>query len=180
MKVLGCLEQVVAQAEFAQIIGVSEARVSQLVSEGWITRGETAHEWLLSYCERLRDVAAGRASADSGGLDLVQERARLARAQTEGVEIKNAAMRGEYARIVLLAEVLASASQSVVERFDQLPGMLKKACPNLPDDVREQIMAVLAEARNEWVRSTTELVTRQVESVPDDDTDVDSVADLDA
>ena len=81
MKVIPLLEQAIAQAEFAQMIGVSEARVSQLLSEGVLARGETALEWNVAYCERLRDQAAGRLGAEVGGLDLVQERAALAREQ---------------------------------------------------------------------------------------------------
>ena len=82
MKVIPCLYAPISQAEFAALIGVSEARVSQLVSEGVIVRGDSGHEWLLAYCERLRDQAAGRASAGLGGLDLVQERAALAWAES--------------------------------------------------------------------------------------------------
>ena len=80
MKVVPLLDQPISQAEFAALIGVSEARVSQLFTEGMLTRGGTAHEQLLAYCERLRDQAAGRMGSDAGGLDLVQERAALARA----------------------------------------------------------------------------------------------------
>ena len=163
MKASDLLERQGSQAEFAELIGVSEARVSQLVSEGMIERGTTLRTQLRAYCAWLREVAAGRASAEVGGLDLVQERAALAREQRLGIEIKNATLRGDYAPIALLSEVLATASQSVVERFEQLPGMLKKACPDLPDAAREQVMVVLAGARNEWVRATGELSARRVE-----------------
>jgi phage terminase Nu1 subunit (DNA packaging protein) len=101
--------------------------------------------------------------SDIGGLDLVQERAALAKTQREGIEIKNAVARGEYAPISLLSEVLATASQSVVERFEQLPSQLKKNCPELPDAARDQIMTLLAAARNEWVRATSALVVAKSE-----------------
>lgn len=127
------MRQAISQAEFGAWVGVSEARVSQFMAEGVLTRGESGHEWLIAYCERMRDMAAGRASSELGGLDLVQERAALAREQRLGIAIKNAVARGEYAPISLLAEVLATASQSVSERFEQLPGLLRKGCPELPD-----------------------------------------------
>jgi len=98
-----------------------------------------------------------------------KERAALTREQRLGVEIKNAVLRGEFAPITLLAEVLGVASQSVVERFEQLPGLLKKACPDLPDAAREQVMTALAGARNEWVRATESLVVVKLESTPDDE-----------
>lgn len=146
------------------MIGVSEARVSQLVSEGVITRGESAAEWLIAYCERLRDQAAGRLG-ESMGLDLVQERAALAREQREGQAIKNAVARKEYAPVGLLADVLGMASSAVVDRFDQLEGALKKACPDLPDEAKTTVQQVIAAARNEWVRSTAQLVAESLDAM---------------
>lgn len=158
MKVVPVLQQPIAQAEFAELVGVSEARVSQLISEGVIARGDTAHGWLVGYCERLRDQAAGR-MGETMGLDLVQERAALAREQREGQAIKNAVARKEYAPVGLLADVLGMAASAVVDRFDQLEGQLRKACPDLPDEAKITVQQVIAAARNEWIRSTATLVT---------------------
>ena len=163
MKVVEALDVGITQAEFALLIGVSEAKVSQLVAEGVIERGHTAHAWLLAYCERLREVAAGRASGEAGGLDLVQERAALARSQREAQEIKNAVARGEYASIGLLADVLAMASSAVVDRFEQLEGALKKACPDLPEEAKATIQQVIANARNEWIRATEKLIAAELD-----------------
>jgi phage terminase Nu1 subunit (DNA packaging protein) len=165
------LERQGSQQELAELIGVSEARVSQIVGEGIVERGATLRAQLLAYCAWVREVAAGRGSAEIGGLDLVQERAALAREQRMGIEIKNAVLRGEFAPISVLAEVLATASQSIVERFDQLPGLLKKSCPDLPDAAREQVMTALAAARNEWVRATEALVSTKAQAEQHDDAD---------
>jgi phage terminase Nu1 subunit (DNA packaging protein) len=165
VKVIPVLDQQIAQAEFAQMIGVSEARVSQLVSEGVIVRGDTAQEWLAAYCERLRDQAAGRMGNEAGGLDLVQERAALAREQREGQAIKNAVARKEYAPVGLLADVLGQAASAVVDRFDQLEGTLRKACPELPDEAKTAVLQVIASARNEWIRSTERLVGDSVDAM---------------
>ncbi|QGW82940.1 hypothetical protein [Variovorax paradoxus] len=159
----------ITQAEFAVLIGVSEAKVSQLIGEGVIERGQTAHAWLLAYCERLREVAAGRASIEDGGLDLVQERARLARSQREAQDIKNAVARGEFAPIGLLADVLGMASSAVVDRFEQLEGALRKACPDLPDEAKATVQQVIANARNEWIRATGKLVVAELEGMASDD-----------
>ena len=175
MKVAPVLDQQISQAEFAQMIGVSEARVSQLVSEGIIVRGDTAHEWLIGYCERLRDQAAGRAGSETGGLDLVQERAALARSQRIAQDLKNDIARGEYAPIGLLADVLATASAAVVDRFEQLEGALRKACPDLPDAARSTVMTVIASARNEWIRSTAQLVDRSLDDLLAEQADDDQV-----
>ena len=175
MKVLPYLDAPISQAEFAQIVGVSEARVSQLVSEGVIVRGDTGHSWLLGYCERLRDQAAGRASSETGGLDLVQERAALAREQRLAQALKNAVARGEYAPIGALADVLGMASSAVVDRMDQFEGLLRKACPDLPEEARTIVLAVMASARNEWIRSTAKLVEDRLTSMQADAADIDEL-----
>ncbi len=171
MKILPYLAAPISQAEFAQIVGISEARVSTLISEGVLTKGDNAHGWLLGYCERLRDMAAGRASV--GGLDLVQERAALARSQREAQELKNAVARGEFAPIGLLADVLGQAASAVVDRMDQVEGDLRKACPDLPEDARVVVLRTLANARNEWIRSTAKLVSDQVDGMTEDQEDAD-------
>lgn len=163
------MQQAITQAEFAAMVGLSEAKVSQLFSENVLNRGATAHDLLRTYCNRLREVAAGRASSEIGGLDLVQERAALAREQRIGHALKNATTRGTYAPVSLLAQVLATASQSVVERFEQLPGALRKACPELGEAAYTQIETVVSGARNEWVAKTARLVVEQLEATEEPD-----------
>lgn len=159
------------QAVVADIVGVTQQNISSLQGEGKLPAFGSTGQMVHAYCQRLRDQAAGRLGAEIGGLDLVQERAALAREQRLGIEIKNAVARGEFAPISLLSEVLATASQSVVERFEQLPSLLKKSCPDLPDSAREQVMTLIAAARNEWVRSTEALVLAKAD---DADTDTDT------
>lgn len=169
MKVTPYLDAPISQAEFAEIIGVSEARVSQLISDGVIARGDTAGGWLIAYCERLRDQAAGRVGADGmGGLDLVQERAALAREQRIAQAMKNKVASGEFAPIGILADVLGQAASGVVDRMDQVEGDLRKACPDLPEDARVVVLRVLANARNEWLRSTSKLVADEVDELAEE------------
>lgn len=163
------LSVTMVHAALADLVGVTRQAISAAVAEGKIPEGLTLRDSLLAYCHRLREQAAGRMGDEVGGLDLSQERAALAREMRHGHEIKNAVARGTYADIQLLAEVLAAASQSVVERFEQLPGMLKKACPDLPDAAREQVMVAIAAARNEWVRTTEKLVAQKIIGTEDDD-----------
>lgn len=174
MKILPVLDQPVSQAEFAAMIGVSEARASQLVSEGVISRGDTAHGWLVAYCERLRVQAAGRLGEGAGGLDLVQERAALAREQRIGQAIKNGVARKEYGPVGLLADVLGTAASAVVDRFDHLEGVLAKSCPDLPEEAKTAVLTVIADARNEWIRSTAKLVDDAVDAMlaADEDDDM--------
>ena len=164
-----------SQSEFGALIGVSQQAVSEMVLEGTLLAGAAADQWLLSYCHRLREQAAGR--MESGALSLSQERAALAREQRLGIEIKNGVLRGEFASVALLAEVLATASQAVAERFEQLPGTLKKTCPDITEPQLMQIQSVIAATRNEWVRSTSDLVVRKLETTDDEDPAVLSLED---
>lgn len=155
------LSRPINEAAFGELVGISQQAVSEFLEAVSLAPGVSASEMLAAYCDRLREQAAGRLG-DTDGLDLVQERAALARAQREGHEIKNAVARGEYASINLMAQTLAMASQAVVERFEQLPGTLKKSCPHLDDATREQIMGVLAHARNEWVSHAERLIAEHL------------------
>ena len=148
----------VTQSDVAMVVGVSQQAISALVTEGKLQTAGTLGEVLQAYCQRLRLQAAGRMGDEVGGLDLVQERAALAREQREGQAIKNAAARKEFAPVGLLADVLGMAASAVVDRFDQLEGALRKACPDLPDEAKTTVQQVIANARNEWLRGTAALV----------------------
>ena len=162
------IDQPCRQADFGALVGVSQQAVSDLVSRGVLEDGAPAGQWLLAYCHRLREQAAGRLGSETGGLDLAQERAALAREQRKGIEIKNAVLRGQYASIQLLAEVLATASQAVAQRFDHLPGLVRKSCPDLPAEAIDQVMVTIAKARNEWADATVALVAATVSTTDDE------------
>lgn len=166
------LQSRATQAQVAMVVGVSQQAISAMVSEGKLAcDGALLGDVVAAYCERLRDQAAGRLGDGVGGLDLVQERAALAREQRLSQAMKNAVARGEYAPIGALADVLGMASSAVVDRIDQLDGALRKACPDLPEDVRSTVLQVIASARNEWIRSTAKLITTEVQGMVDDDLD---------
>ena len=163
MKVLPHLDAPISQAEFALIVGVSEARVSQLVSDGVLIKGESARQWLAAYCERLRGQAAARTG--QGGADLVLERALLTRSQREAQDLKNAVNRKEFAPVGILADVLGAASSAVVDRMDQVEGQLRKACPHLPVEAVSTVKRVMGDVRNEWIRVTAKLVSDHVDAL---------------
>jgi phage terminase Nu1 subunit (DNA packaging protein) len=169
-----------SQAVFAGLVGLTQPTVSRLQADGVIQEGATLGAWLLAYCDRLREQAAGRLGSEVGGLDLVQERAALARSQREAQEMRNAVARGEYAPIDVLSDVLALASSSVADRFDQIEGALRKALPDVDDIVMTTVLAVVTSARNEWVRATSRLVDAAVDDMADqdDDPDADEALDL--
>lgn len=168
------------QSVVAAAVGVSKQAISALVTDGALPPCATNGELLLAYCERLRQQAAGRLGGEVGGLDLVQERAALAREQRIAQELKNAVARGEFAPIGLLADVLGQAASSVVDRFDQLEGALRKSCPEISDDVMLVVLGVVAAARNEWLRSTARLVDASIDTLQADTEEGDAADALDA
>lgn len=144
-----------SQSEFGELVGISQQAVSDLAVRGVLSVEAPLGKWLIEYCSHLREMAAGRAT--DGTIDLPTERALLARAQREGQEIKNEVARGTYAPIEALTDILANASQSIVDQLDQLPAGISRVCPELPQAVRDLIMTTVARARNEWVRKTISL-----------------------
>ena len=173
-----------SQTLLASMVGITQPAVSAMVADGRLqVEGLSLGDALQAYCQRLRDQAAGRVGSEVGGLDLVQERAALAREQREGQAIKNAVARKEFAPVGLLADVLGMAASSVVDRFDQLEGSLRKACPDLPDEAKTTIQQVIASARNEWIRSTERSVFDRIDSMltdPDEDDQADAEPDEEA
>lgn len=161
----------VQQSVIAEIVGVSKQAINALVQEGKLPECKTTGEMIAAYCERLRDQAAGRLGDVPGGLDLVQERAALAREQRIAQKLKNDVASGEYAPIGLLSDVLGMASSAVVDRMDQMEGTLRKSCPGIDDDVMTIVLRVMANARNEWIRATCKLISESLEAMVDEEDD---------
>lgn len=166
------LTMAISQDQFAAVVGISQPRVAQLIAEGVLQRDGTAGQWLLAYCERLREQAAGR------GQELTMERAALARSQRIGQDIKNAVAQGEYAAIGLLADVLAEASASVAARFDSLAAQLQRRFPQLDETDRAQLMTMVAAARNAWVEETEALTMKRLDEMAAEDDDQAPAPDL--
>lgn len=134
------------QSEFGQMVGISQPAVSDLLARGVLTLDASAGVWLREYCSQLREVAAGRAAA--GDLDLAAERAALARAQRERIEMQNAVTRRELAPVYLLEEVLAKAGARAARILDAIPGAVRRRLPELPSSAIDYIRGEIAKARN--------------------------------
>lgn len=135
------------QAEIAEHLDISERRVRELATEWGIdSRQHTLSEWRLRYLRKLREEAAGRAA--TGDLDLVVERARLAKAQADRIEMQNAVTRNELAPVELIEEILARAGVKAAKLLDTIPGELKRRCPQLSADDIATIAGTIAKVRN--------------------------------
>lgn len=120
------------QAEVADHLFMSQQAVSALVQKRILPSPSERGSLDLAACREayvrhLREVAAGRASAESGeSLNLVQERARLAAEQADGYAMKNALLRGELIQAGDVERVFGMLVSSARARFLSLP---HKAAP---------------------------------------------------
>ena len=145
----------VTGAEAARHIFVSERRFQELLGAGVIERkgraGYDLNAVREAYIGHLREVAAGRMSADGEGLDLTAERARLAKEQADKLEMENAASRGE----LLPRGDVVSALQAVFARCRaRLLSLPTKLAPLIvgeqsPAVVQDRITAGVHEALEE-------------------------------
>lgn len=143
------------QSDLAELVGVSQPAISQLMTAGKIPAAGPLGELVRAYVQHMQTQADLRQGA--GVLDLVQERAALAKSQREGHEFRNAALRSEYAQTSLLNHVLGIVSESLKSSLDDLENTLPKRFPDLPIDGLRVVCDVISSARNEWVRATYKL-----------------------
>jgi len=132
---------------FAELVGVSRPAVTQLIGEGTLARDASARVWLLTYCARLREQAAGRLGRE--GVDLATERAKLAKAHRERVERENAVARGDLLPVELLAQQLAHVGARCSAILDAIPARVRTAAPQVPASVLDVVQQQVTLARNE-------------------------------
>jgi phage terminase Nu1 subunit (DNA packaging protein) len=114
----------VTHEAFAEIVGVSRVAVTRFVERGVLKEGGTLGEWLLAYCERLREQAAGRYS--ESGISLTDERALLSRVQRERIELELAARRHELVSVDILAVVLSTVGRLAAKILEGVPARLRR------------------------------------------------------
>jgi len=137
-----------------------------------IAEGQALGEWLHKYCAHIREIAAGRAA--NGEIDLVTERAFLARAQRERIDMNNAVTRQEFGPIEALEQGLSDCMARVASKLETIPGKLKLANDKLTADDLDQVAAVLAEVRNDIAGMEIDWFGEQTEEGNDIDVDLDT------
>lgn len=137
------LSESFTQTALTGLVGVTQPAISAMVADGKIPGDGMLGEVLQACCQRLRDQAAGRLG-ESMGLDLVQERAALARDQLEGALRKACPDLPEEARTTA-QQVIAAARNEWIRSIDRT--------------VFDRIDAVLIE-QNDGDQADTELDER--------------------
>lgn len=153
-----------SQSCFGDLVGISQQAVSDLVKREVLAGGDPASVWLLNYSAHLREQAAGRAAA--GDLDLAAERAALARAQRERIEMQNAVTRRELAPVSLLEMALATMGRKVAAVLEAIPGDVKRRSSSLTAEDIETITDEIAKARN--VAATQQLDMKDLDAANGD------------
>lgn len=142
-------------AEVAKHIGVTPKYVNDLINESVIEkrpRGQyDIDECRNAYIKRLRENAAGRAA--SGELDLVAERARLAKEQADAKEMDNAIGRGDLVYIEDVAKQFENMLTKVRTKLLALPTKIAPECHASATmlEVQSLIEAGIVEALHELV-----------------------------
>lgn len=134
------------QTEFGQLVGISQQAVSDLISRGVLAQGALLSDWLHAYCLHLREQAAGRAS--SGDLDLIQERARLAKEQADKAAMLNARLRRELAPVWTLEVTLAGVARQIAGVLEAIPVKLKRTSDTITTTDLDLITREIIAARN--------------------------------
>lgn len=145
------MTDLVTAKEISDWIGVSDRTVSDLAIRGHakkVGRGQyDLKETIRLYTAHLREVSAGR--GDGQALDLVQERARLAKQQADGHELKNAVLRRELlARDQVEAEwtdilrKLRAGLLAIPSRVRQRIGLDANTTAEIDREIRDTLMVL--------------------------------------
>ena len=89
------LDTSVTQEAFGVLVGISQPAVSDLVTRGILHKGDSVRTWLLSYCDHMRGVAAGRdpdGEARRAGIETPRD--RVFRLQGDDLEMELAKKAG--------------------------------------------------------------------------------------
>lgn len=149
-----CATSMVSAAVIGEWVGLHERQVRKLAEQGAIRRdGKGLYELqatVLAISVRSREQAAGRASAGaSGGLDLVQERAALAREQAEHVAMRNRATRGELVPLAEISAAVVGMVEVTKRHLHRLPGKLFPGDPvqrkRVADGIEQALLDLSAE-----------------------------------
>lgn len=119
------------QIEIAQHLDLSTRQIRELQSAGVFTKGATLDEARLAYIRRLREQAAGRAATN--GLDLISERARLAKMQADKLEIELAAKRGDLISLIEAIKGWSDLVNAFRQKMLTLPIRASESIPGIAD-----------------------------------------------
>lgn len=134
------------QMDVAAHLDLSDRSVREWEPKLGLPPDYTMADFRIAYIRRLREEAAGRAT--DGDLDLASERARLAAAQADKVEMQNAERRGELAPVAAMEMVLANVGTKVGKILDTIVPQIRRRVPGVTAEVAAALEADIAKCRN--------------------------------
>jgi phage terminase Nu1 subunit (DNA packaging protein) len=151
-------DTIVSTSDLAAVLGLTDRRVRQLREDGTLPEAGRGRFVLgaavQAYNGRLREQAAGRQGADEDAPDLTDERARLAKAQADAQEMKNAQTRGE---LLPRGDVDAAVAAAFARVRARLVGIPAKAAPVVMTmESAAEAQAALRDAIYEALRELSE------------------------
>jgi phage terminase Nu1 subunit (DNA packaging protein) len=145
------------QHEIAQHLDLSERRVRDLLKElGLPTRNPDMDQVRTAYIRHLRAVASRHKS--ESGLDLTQERAKLAAAQREKTEIEVARLRGDLLQAEEVKHEAFNLARRVRDRLMLIPHNLAAILG------ADQNPTVIERKMGKAIREALEELTSQVDN----------------
>jgi phage terminase Nu1 subunit (DNA packaging protein) len=115
----------------ARLTGLSESRVSKMKGMNVWSAVMTLQEANHSVIKWLGKRAAGHISEQ--GLDLVQERAALARENRETAALKNAELRGDLVRVDEIRRAIFTASRGIRNSLQTIPDRVSLPITGMTD-----------------------------------------------
>lgn len=140
------------QRDIADHLGITQPAVAGLVRDGVITPAARGSYDLdvarLAYCSHLREQAAGRASQPGAAFDLATERARLAAAQAEAQERKNARERGELVDFAEITNTITGLIELTKSQLRHVGAIVAKGDPVLRKHIDQAVKDALENLSN--------------------------------
>lgn len=144
-----------SQSEIAVKLGISVATFKDFIARGIIEERErgqyTLEECSKQYLDHLREIAAGRMTSD--GLNLADERARLAKEQADAKEMQNMVERGE---LLYMDDVIKDFEEQLMKCKTKLLAAPTKVAAEIfssrdVQEVQEIMEAAIKDALSELV-----------------------------
>ena len=136
------------------ITGLSQSRINQMKATEIWTLEMNLEEASHGIVKWLGKRAAGRISED--GLDLVQERAKLARENRETASLKNSELRTSLVRADEIRRSIFTAARSVRNSIETISDRISLPVAGMTDhhDIHElidkEVRDALSDLDNEW------------------------------
>ena len=155
------LSEKVSEKNLVLTTGLSQGRINQMKSnEIWhldMNLKDASH----AIVKWLGRRAAGLVSED--GLDLVQERAKLAKENRETASLKNAELRADLVRSDEIRRTLFSAARSVRNSVQTIADRVSMPITGMTDQhdihqlIDDEVMQVLGDMDKDWVNLLPEI-----------------------